>query len=326
MSAREDLMAAAKSLQLQGYQEFSPAALIGEAHRLGSSYPDATLRSMIVHHLRVDKGPVSGGTGFLKVNRGSYRLGTSNESAASSRPSQQTTEITPTPDTDEDARSSIDGHEWFWEGNIQAAVVRHLATDGWRIRRVADTHSREHGVDIEADRGEISLLIEVKGYPSSTYRGGTNEGQKKTFGVGAQARNYFGNAVLTGLLMRSDNSGARVVLAFPTFETFRALARRSGRPLQQAGIEIWLVDERGVVTEDVGVDNHSSKFEWQTGDVVLLNDDVDSAPRRVSSLLRQFLNQLSESATSFTGWLIHATLGSAGGVGTLRTNRSGCAV
>jgi len=45
--------------------------------------------------------------------------------------------------------------------------------------------------------------------------------------------------------------------------------------------------------------------------------------RRVSSLLRQFSNQFSESATSFTGWLIHATVGSAGGVGILRTNRSG---
>jgi hypothetical protein len=125
----------------------------------------------------------------------------------------------------------------------------------------------------------VSLLIEVKGYPSSTYRSGVNEGQKKMFGVGAQARNSFGNAVLTALLMRSDNSTARVVLAFPTFETFRTLARRCGRPLQQAGIEIWLVDERGVVTEDVGVDNHSSKFEWQPGDVVLLDsDDVKSAP------------------------------------------------
>ena len=53
---------------------------------------------------------------------------------------------------------------------------------------------------------------------------------------------------------------------------------------------------------------------------------VIAEPRRVSSLLRQFSIQFSESATSFTGWLIHATLGSAGGVGILRTNRSGCAV
>ena len=38
------------------------------------------------------------------------------------------------------------------------------------------------------------------------------------------------------------------------------------------------------------------------------------------------LFQSSGPATSFSDWLIHATLGSAGGAETLRRNRSGCAV
>jgi len=172
---------------------------------------------------------------------------------------------------------STEGHQWFWEGNVQSALVRHLASDGWRIRRVADTHSREHGIDIEADRNDVSLLIEVKGYPSATYRSGSNKGQKKSFGVATQARNYFGNAVLTGLLMRTDNDGARVVLAFPTQETFRGLARRSAGPLRRAGIEIWLVDEQGRVSEVVEIDNQPSKFEWRPEDVVILGaDDGDT--------------------------------------------------
>ena len=186
------------------------------------------------------------------------------------------------------------------EGNVQAALVRHLANDGWRIRRVADTHSREHGVDIEADRGGVTLLIEVKGYPYATYLNGPSEGQKKHFGVGAQARTYFGNAVLTGLLMRSDNADARVVLVFPALETFRTLARRSAPPLFLAEIEVWLVSEDGQVTHvdsrevvptateeripmsgngvETAVANPRPEFEWQPEDVLNLehgNEDYE---------------------------------------------------
>ena len=46
--------------------------------------------------------------------------------------------------------------------------------------------------------------------------------------------------------------------------------------------------------------------------------------RCVSTFLRRFLHRFSESVTSSPGWLIHATAGRAGGVGILRTNRSGC--
>src|SRR5690349_1083297 len=35
--------------------------------------------------------------------------------------------------------------DWFWEGQVQAAVVRFLAADGWKIESVADTASKAHG-------------------------------------------------------------------------------------------------------------------------------------------------------------------------------------
>jgi hypothetical protein len=52
--------------------------------------------------------------------------------------------------------------------------------------------------------------------------------------------------------MRAENTGARIVLAFPAKETFSALARRVGPVLLSAGIEVWLVEEDGTVTEGVG--------------------------------------------------------------------------
>jgi Holliday junction resolvase len=285
MGAKEDLFAAARSLHDQGRDPFALVDVVAEARKLGSTYPDVTLRSMVSHHLRIDKRSVPGGVGFYQVSRGFYRLASSDGGITAVLLNQKEVPIAAAEVDEQSAAQSNDGHEWFWEGNIQAALVRHLANDGWRIRRVADTHSREHGVDIEADRGGIMLLVEVKGYPSATYLNGPNEGQKKNFGVGAQARTYFGNAVLTGLLMRSDNVDARVVLVFPALATFQTLARRSAHPLGLAGIEIWLVKENGQVThndskevEPLELDSELlSKFEWRPEDVVILNPgDEDS--------------------------------------------------
>jgi len=50
---------------------------------------------------------------------------------------------------------------------------------------------------------------------------------------------------------------------------------------------------------------------------------IRGSVRSVSTLLRRFLHRFSELAAS-SGWLIHATAGRTGGVGILRTNRSGC--
>jgi hypothetical protein len=139
--------------------------------------------------------------------------------------------------------------EWFWEGNVQAAVVSHLAQQGWQIMRVASTSSSEHGVDIEATRNGSKVLIEVKGYPGSTYARGTRKGEAKSSPPATQARTYFGNAVLAGLLMRTEITQDRVVLAFPDMATFANLARRVAPPLAAASIEIWMVSADGTVTE-----------------------------------------------------------------------------
>ena len=249
MSAKSDLLAAAQALHERGANTFTLIDVISEAKERGSTYPDVTLRTMVSHHLRVDQRPVAGGVGFVQVSHGVYRLSSSDASTTPRvAPAARTSEVmAPNPKSEEKTDSQEQG--WFWEGNVQAAVVRHIASQGWHIRRVADTQSREHGVDIEADLDGVSLLIEVKGYPSDRYRTGPNEGQKKSFGVGAQARTYFGNALLAGVLMRSDSPDARVVLAFPAIETFATLARRSILPLTKSGIEVWLVSEQGAVTE-----------------------------------------------------------------------------
>jgi hypothetical protein len=140
-----------------------------------------------------------------------------------------------------------DHEEWHWEGRVQAAVVRWLAAEGWDILRVAETAGREQGVDIEAHRGGKRLLVEVKGYPSATYRHGTSAGEPKRYPAATQARNYFGNALLAGMLMRAENPGSTVLLAFPDVVTFRGLADRTVGPLAAAGIHVCLVAGDGSV-------------------------------------------------------------------------------
>lgn len=243
MGAREDLREAARRLTGQGRSPFSPAELIAEARRLGSSYPDTTLRTFIVGPMCVnspDHHAVQYGD-LVRVRRGLYRLAgaTPDEPTAVTRaPSVVETRIM-------EAAQPLEPDAWFSERNVKAAVVRHLAGERWHIRRVADTASRERGVDVEADRDGVRMLVEVKGYPASTYARGDRAGQPKSTPAPLQARAYFSHALLSGVLMRNDDAEARVVLTFPEMDTYRHLGERAEGPLSQAGIEIWLVDESG---------------------------------------------------------------------------------
>jgi hypothetical protein len=257
MSARKDIFRAAQDLTAAGRSLFSPIEVIEQVRRNGGNYPDSTLRTHIVSWMCAN-APANEATGvgeFVRVGRGLYKI---NESISrltppsSSPPHTAPARITPQSASEPSAPSADTPTDWYWEGHVQSLVVSHLAKTGWSIRRVADTESSEHGHDIAADRDGERLLIEVKGYPTSTYARGDRQGSTRTLGsLGAQARTYFSNALLSGCIMRAKNADARVVLAFPAKETFTTLARRTGPVLLKAGIEVWLVEEDGTVMDDV---------------------------------------------------------------------------
>lgn len=241
----------------RGLVPFAPADLIAEVRRMGSSYPDTTLRTFIV-------GPMCANSpnnhavqynDLVRVGHGQYRLLKDDEAEqltkvpVFSAPIDHVV-VTNEPDPDQAAG------EWFWEGNVQATVVRHLASDGWTIRRVADTASSEQGVDVLAVRGGERVLVEVKGYPSTVYARGPRAGQSKPTPPALQARQYFSHALLSGLIMREKDTNARVALAFPDLTTYRTLAERTWEPLRSAGIELWLVTEAGLVSEE-GLDHRT---------------------------------------------------------------------
>jgi hypothetical protein len=252
LTARDELLASARSLVGRGVDSFSPAELIREARARGSTYTESTLRTHIVSHMCVNAPDHSAVqyADFFRIGRGRYRLNDATlnrEAAAGPAPRLDSDDVTghaESTDTDTDASSA--DQSWSWEGNVQAAVVRHLVARGWNIRRVANTSTKESGVDIEAISGDRRLLVEVKGYPSAHYSTGAKAGEKKQ-NHATQARHYFAGALLTATLMRADHPGDEVVVALPSYTTYEHLARRTAAVLEQIGVGIWLIDQSGHV-------------------------------------------------------------------------------
>lgn len=250
MGARSEVLHAARELTRKGQVPFSPAELITEARAHGCNYPDTTLRTHIVGSM-CENSPDNHAVQYKdlrRVGRGRYRL--ADDALAGSGASSVPAVETRPPMVQSAPNDAVEAtKEWWWEGNVQAVVVRHLANGGWSIDRVADTSSRERGVDIDASRGSERLLVEVKGYPAATYLGGPNRGGPKRTKAPLQGRHYFGSAILSGMLMRNDHPAARIVLALPDVETYRTLVLRTVGPLNLAGLELWLVTQAGMVTE-----------------------------------------------------------------------------
>ena len=137
---------------------------------------------------------------------------------------------------------------WHTEANVQAAVVTWLAGAGWRIVRVADTATKEHGIDIEAVHGDERVGIEVKGYPSRTYADTTRAGQTKRTQPSTQAGHWYAKAILAAMRLRTKQPETRSVIALPDFPRYRQLHIETAGSLQAARIELWWVAGDGQVT------------------------------------------------------------------------------
>jgi DNA-binding CsgD family transcriptional regulator len=144
--------------------------------------------------------------------------------------------------------ASAHDEEWFWEGNVQSLVVRHLASRGATLRSVVDTATRARGTDIVAVLDGRVLHVEVKGWPSTHYADPRRAGEVKPTQPTLQATHWFAGAVLSALRLRGKHPADRVVTAFPDFTRYRNLAAETAAPLRTIGIEIWLVTESGDVT------------------------------------------------------------------------------
>lgn len=147
--------------------------------------------------------------------------------------------------SDTDARTAAG--EWHTEANVQAALVTALASDGWHIMSVANTATKERGVDVIAAREGKTMGVEVKGFPSRSYADPARAGEPKRTAPSTQAGHWFAQAVLAAMRLRSKEPAWRSVIALPDFGRYRDLYAETAGSLTAASIELWWVDQSGGV-------------------------------------------------------------------------------
>lgn len=124
---------------------------------------------------------------------------------------------------------------WCWEGNVQERIVEHLMRDGFRLTRVANTHTREPGRDIEAESTNgKKLWLTVKGYPEKSAH--------------TQARHWFAECLFDLILYREADGEADLGVGLPDgYATYGNLAKRIKWFKNAVGFRFYWVKEDGTV-------------------------------------------------------------------------------
>ena len=142
--------------------------------------------------------------------------------------------------------------EWYWEGNVQTAVRRHLESEGWAIVSEANSATKAPGDDICATRDGQTLVVEVKGYPSAGYADPRRAGEVKPTSPTLQAKHWFAEALLRSVRTVGTRRGVLVAMAFPAKPRYQSLLTETGSVLKRLGISVLLVEDSGSVSEPLG--------------------------------------------------------------------------
>ena len=105
--------------------------------------------------------------------------------------------------------------KWYWEGNVQLTVVDFLLGKGWSIKQAVSTSTHEKGIDIIAEKDDISLWVTVKGYPRKKIK--TNPR--------LQCVHWFSSALYDIIKYRERNAEVELAFALPDFERYRNLVK-----------------------------------------------------------------------------------------------------
>lgn len=146
------------------------------------------------------------------------------------------------------AAAWADDQDWFWEGNVQAAVCKWLGEEGWSLDRVVNTATKERGTDVEASRAGVRLHLEVKGYPSTSYADPRRAGEVKRTQPSLQAKHWYADALLKVIRLRDKHPHDVVAMAFPDHQRYRKLQVETSRSLRALRINVLFVSETGSVS------------------------------------------------------------------------------
>lgn len=139
------------------------------------------------------------------------------------------------------SRARFDIDDGMPEAQALAMLVTYLVGQGWRIQRVADTASKEQGADVVATRGGRTLAVEVKGYPGRRYSDPRRAGETKPTVPATQARHWYAQAILKGMLMCSEHPGYEIAIALPDVPTYRSLHQRTRESLHRLDVTVFFI-------------------------------------------------------------------------------------
>jgi hypothetical protein len=117
--------------------------------------------------------------------------------------------------------------------------------EGWQIRRVADTSTKEQGIDVLAARAGRTLAVEVEGYPGRRYADPRRADDSKP--TATQARHWYAQALLKAMLTHEEHPDYDIVLALPDTPTYRRLHERTRASLDRLGLTVLFVTSTGRV-------------------------------------------------------------------------------
>lgn len=145
------------------------------------------------------------------------------------------------PESSHDPEANIEEQPWYWEGNVQSVVVRHLETLSYRIAFSANTAAKQQGKDVIAiaPSGQTTW-VSAKGYPKGTVR--TNPR--------TQARHWFSHALFDLILWHGEDASIVLPLALPEQKTYRNLTARVRWFLDHVQACIYWVAEDGTVNTE----------------------------------------------------------------------------
>ncbi len=139
--------------------------------------------------------------------------------------------------------------DWFWEGNVVNAVAQSLASRGWKIDGRADTRSKERGPDLRASKAGTILLVEAKGYPSTSYRDPRRADEQKPTNPTNQAQQWYSHALLKVLRLQNTHPQAKIALALPDFPRYQTLFSETKLGLEKLGVAVLIVNASGQLWE-----------------------------------------------------------------------------
>jgi hypothetical protein len=139
--------------------------------------------------------------------------------------------------------------DWDWEGNVVESLSQFLERKGWTIVSKPNTRTKERGVDIHATKDKKVLLIEAKGFPSTSYRDPKRSAETKRTNPSLQAQHWYSHALLKAMRLQSEYPNALVAIGLPDCARYRKLFEETQPGLQKLGITLLVTSKDGDVSE-----------------------------------------------------------------------------